>query len=90
MKRTVKFNREQHRWIAGDQIAFGERTWDGIDRPDYTDFFKLTPDEARYIATELWKLAEDIDGKQEKASKLKLIRENTDNIIKEAKAMEGL
>lgn len=66
-------------------IVIGERTLDGIDRPDYSAKFKLTPDEARYIATELWKLAEEIDGKTKKTSTLKAIRSNTQKIAEAAK-----
>jgi hypothetical protein len=85
VKRTVVWDRTIKTYISGKEIAIGERTWDGIDKPDYTDKFILNPDEARYVATELLELAEQIDGKKEKQSIIKKIRKNTETIIKEAK-----
>ena len=83
--RTKEWNRELGRYVEGKKLAIGERYWDGIDKPDYTDKFILTPDEARYIATELWKLAEKIDGKVKKDSAIKKIRQNTEKIASQAK-----
>ncbi len=85
VKRTLDWDRNLKQYVHGKKIALGERTWDGIDKPDYDDKFTFTPDEARYIATELWKLAEQIDGKKEKESKLKKVRQNTEKIIAQAK-----
>lgn len=67
-----------------NMIAIGHRIFDGIET-EYDRVFAVTPDEARYIATELWKFAESIDGKLEKTSKLKDIRENTSKIAAGAK-----
>jgi hypothetical protein len=68
-----------------DKIDIGESSWDGIDKREYDKKWTLTPDEARYIATELWKLAEQIDGKSKKTSAIGAIRERVKQIAKEAK-----
>lgn len=83
-------DRKYNQYVPGNRIVVGERNWDGIDKPDYADKFILTPDEARYVAEELWKNAEEIDGKSTRESVLKGIRQNTDAIAKRAKqeAME--
>lgn len=67
------------------RIYVGERTWDGIDRPDYSDQFNLTPAEARYLGQELLKLAEQIDGKSKKDRTHAKIVKVVQSIIKEEK-----
>ena len=72
-------------YVPSNRIHVGETSWDGIDKRDYDIKFKLTPDEARYIATELWKMAEQIDGKTKKTSSISAIRKRTKQIAQEAK-----
>lgn len=70
----------------GSKIVIGERTWDGIDRPDYTGLLVMTADEARYIGQELLKLAEQVDGKGKKDRTHAKVRKNTLAIAAKAKA----
>jgi len=85
VNRSRDYCKELKQYIYGKKIVIGTRQWDGIDRPDYTPKFTLSPDEARYVANDLWKIAEEIDGKTKKQSVLKQIRKNTESIIKKAK-----
>jgi len=85
VRRGKKWDSTLRQNVWGNTIVIGERHYDGVET-DYTDKFNLSPDEARYVATELWKLAEEIDGKTQKTSTLAKIRKNTDKIAKAAKA----
>jgi len=85
VSRAKKYDRNLKHYVYDNRIVIGERQYDGIDKPDFTPKFTLSPDEARYIANDLWKLAEEIDGKTKKQSVLKQVRKNTEKIIKQAK-----
>ncbi len=82
--RGRKYDRKDAQWVPGDEIVIGERIYDGVE-VDRTDKLTLTPDGARYVATELWKLAEQIDGKQRKTSALTAIRRRISQIAAAAK-----
>lgn len=82
--RNRKWDNEKKQYALGDKILLTERTFDGIET-DYTDRASFTPDEARYVATELWKYAEQIDGKSKKTSAIGSIRKRVKQIAKEAK-----
>lgn len=89
VNRGIRWDNKSKSYVPGPTIIVGERI-PGPCETDYNDKFSLTPDEARYVATELWKLAEEIDGKQDKESKLKLVKEVINDIVAEAKAEADL
>ena len=64
------------------QVIITERTWDGIDRPDYKTIATMSPDDARFLGQQLFDAAEAIDGKSKKdrtSAKIKA------NIVRAAK-----
>jgi len=73
-----------------DKIQLMKRTWDGIDRPEYEEIARMNPDDARYLAQQLFKAAEEIDGKSKKDRTAAIIERSTRKIAQEAKreAME--
>lgn len=88
VRRANEWDRCKNQYVQGKEIAIIEREFE-YDTT-YTNLYKITPDEARYLATELWRIAEQIDGKTKKTSVLKKIRSNTQKIAQQAKkeAME--
>lgn len=73
-------------YTPADFVIIAERWPDPAGgRADENTLVKLTPDQARYVASELWRLAELIDGKTKKTSVMKKIRQNTAKLAKDAK-----
>lgn len=61
------------------------RFWDGIDHPEYDDIEHFTPDDARYLAQQLFAAAEKIDGKSKRDRTSAKVRRNTEAIARQAK-----
>lgn len=79
------------RGVKPTSVELGQRTFDGIERPDYSTISILSPDDARYLAQQLFEAAEKIDGKSKKDRTAAKIKKNTEQIAKRAKeeAMNG-
>lgn len=70
---------------GGKEVRLYTRFWDGIDHPEYDDVEHFHPDEARFLAQQLFAAAEKIDGKSKRDRTAARIRSNTEAIMRQAK-----
>ncbi|HRF08515.1 MAG TPA: hypothetical protein PL193_07715 [Xanthobacteraceae bacterium] len=70
---------------VGGLVVLVEREWCGVGRPDYNHLDRMTPDNARHLADQLYQAAEACDGKKKRQSEKRKVDRVVAKIVAEAK-----